>query len=77
MGNGWLECRDVWSFYWSCSRKQVARELAQYGLDSVGVQQIRWDKGGTEPTELGLTATKFSQPQTVKESPQRPYVHDG
>jgi hypothetical protein len=25
----------------------VARELARYNLDIVGVQEIRWDKGGT------------------------------
>jgi hypothetical protein len=24
----------------------VARELARYKLDLVGVQQVRWDKGG-------------------------------
>lgn len=38
MKNGWLECRDVQSFYWSSSQKQDARELAQYRLDSVGIQ---------------------------------------
>jgi hypothetical protein len=25
----------------------VVRELARYKLDSVGVQEVRWDKGGT------------------------------
>ena len=25
----------------------AARELARYKLDSVGVQEVRWDKGGT------------------------------
>jgi hypothetical protein len=25
----------------------VARELARYKLDSVGVQEVRWDKVGT------------------------------
>lgn len=69
MENGWLECSDIWSFYWSSSKKQVARELAQYRLDLVGVQEIKWDKGGTEPTEPRLTATKFSQLLTVKECP--------
>jgi hypothetical protein len=33
------------------SEKTVARELAKYKLDIVGVQKIRWDKGGTEPTK--------------------------
>jgi hypothetical protein len=25
----------------------VARELARYKLDLMGVQEVRWDKGGT------------------------------
>jgi hypothetical protein len=25
----------------------VARELARYKLDLVGVQEVRWDEGGT------------------------------
>jgi hypothetical protein len=25
----------------------VAKELARYKLDLVGVQEVRWDKGGT------------------------------
>ena len=27
--------------------KAVARELGRYKLDVVGVQKVRWDKGGT------------------------------
>jgi len=29
------------------SLKTTARELARYKLDGVGVQGVRWDKGGT------------------------------
>jgi len=29
------------------SLKGAARELASYKLDVVGVQEVRWDKGGT------------------------------
>jgi exonuclease III len=29
--------------------KTVSGELAKYKLDLVGVQEVRWDKGGTEP----------------------------
>jgi exonuclease III len=29
------------------SLKTVARELGRYKLDSVGVQEVRWEKGGT------------------------------
>jgi hypothetical protein len=35
------------SLYRSGSHKTVARELARYKLDFVGVQEVRWDKGGT------------------------------
>jgi hypothetical protein len=31
------------------SLKSVARELAKYDLDLVGVEEVRWDKGGIEP----------------------------
>jgi hypothetical protein len=29
----------------------VARELARYKLDLVGVQEVRWEKGGTVTAE--------------------------
>jgi exonuclease III len=38
---------DVRSLYRSGSFMTVARELARYKLDLVGVQEVRWDKGGT------------------------------
>jgi exonuclease III len=31
--------------------KAVARELGKYKLDLVGVQELRWEKGGTERAE--------------------------
>jgi hypothetical protein len=31
--------------------KTVARELGKYKSDLVGVQEVRWDKGGTERAE--------------------------
>jgi hypothetical protein len=31
--------------------KTVARELGKYKLDLLGVQEVRWDKGGTERAE--------------------------
>jgi exonuclease III len=27
----------------------VAKEISKYKLDLVGVQEVRWDRGGTEP----------------------------
>jgi hypothetical protein len=33
------------------SLKTVARELGKYKLDLVGVQEVRWEKGGTERGE--------------------------
>jgi hypothetical protein len=29
----------------------VARDLGKYKLDFVGVQEVRWEKGGTEQAE--------------------------
>jgi exonuclease III len=39
---------NVRSLYRSGSLKTVSGELAKYKLDLVGVQEVRWDKGGTE-----------------------------
>jgi hypothetical protein len=33
------------------SLKTVARELGKYKLDFVGVEEVRWEKGGTERAE--------------------------
>jgi exonuclease III len=38
---------NVKSLYRSGSLMTVARNLAKYKLDLVGVQEVRWDKGGT------------------------------
>jgi exonuclease III len=38
---------NVRRLYRSRSLMTVARELARYKLDLVGVQEVRWDKGGT------------------------------
>ncbi len=38
---------NVRSLYRAGSLKAAARELARYKLDVVGVQEVRWDKGGT------------------------------
>jgi exonuclease III len=42
---------NVRSLYRSGSLKTVARELGKYKLDLVGVQEVRWNKGGTERAE--------------------------
>jgi exonuclease III len=38
---------NVRSIYRSGSLMTMARELAKYKLDLVGVQEVRWDKEGT------------------------------
>jgi len=38
---------SVRSLYRAGSLKAAGRELARYKLDLVGVQELRWDKGGT------------------------------
>jgi hypothetical protein len=42
---------NVRSLYRSGSLKTVARELGEYELDLVGVQEVRWNKGATERAE--------------------------
>ena len=37
---------NVRSFYRAGSLMAVAKELAKYKLDLVGVQEVRWDKQG-------------------------------
>jgi hypothetical protein len=38
---------NVRSLYRAGSLTAAGRELARYKLDLVGVQEVRWDKGGT------------------------------
>jgi exonuclease III len=40
---------NVRSLYRSGSLKTVSGELVKYKLDLVGIQEVRWDKGGAEP----------------------------
>jgi exonuclease III len=42
---------NVMSLYRAGSLKTVATELGKYKLDLVGVQEVRWEKGGTERAE--------------------------
>jgi hypothetical protein len=40
---------NVRSLYRAGSLMKVAKETSKYKLDLVGVQEVRWDGGGTEP----------------------------
>jgi exonuclease III len=40
---------NVRSMYRAGSLRAIAEELSKYNLDLVGVQEVRWDAGGTEP----------------------------
>ena len=42
-----LRTWNVRSLYRAGSFKAAARKLGRYKLDVVGVQEVRWDKGGT------------------------------
>jgi exonuclease III len=42
---------NIRSFYRIGSLTTVVRELGKYRLDLVGVQEVRWEKGGTERAE--------------------------
>jgi hypothetical protein len=39
---------DVRNMYRAGSLRSVAEEISKYKLDLVGVQEVRWDGGGTE-----------------------------
>jgi exonuclease III len=40
---------NVRSLYKAASLGAVAEKISKYKLDLVGVQEVRWDGGGTEP----------------------------
>jgi exonuclease III len=40
---------NVRGMYRAGSLRAVAEEISKYKLDLVGVQEVRWDGGGTEP----------------------------
>jgi exonuclease III len=40
---------NVRSLYRAGSLRTVAEEISKYKLDLVGIQEVRWDGGGTEP----------------------------
>jgi hypothetical protein len=46
MGFGTWNAR---SMYRAGVRGVVREEISKYKLDLVGVQEVRWDRGGTEP----------------------------
>jgi hypothetical protein len=37
------------SMYRAGSLRTVAEEVSKYKLDLVGIQEVRWDRGGREP----------------------------
>jgi hypothetical protein len=43
---------DTWkarSMYTAVSLRAAAEEISKYTFDLVGVQEVRWDGGGTDP----------------------------
>jgi exonuclease III len=40
---------NVRSMYRAGSLRAVGDEISKYKLDLVGVQEVRWDRGGPEP----------------------------
>jgi hypothetical protein len=41
--------RNVRSLYMAGSLRSVVEEISKYKLHLMGVQEVRWDIGGTEP----------------------------
>jgi hypothetical protein len=44
-----FETWNARSLYWAGSLITVSRELSKYKLESVAVQEVIWEGGGTEP----------------------------
>jgi hypothetical protein len=44
-----LEMWNVRSLYRAGSLVTVSKELSKYKIELVGVQEVRWEGGGTEP----------------------------
>jgi len=55
---------NVRSLYRAGSLKAAGRELARYKFDLVGIQEVRWDKGGT--VRAGIII--FSMEEEIKSS---------
>jgi hypothetical protein len=49
MEMGFVTC-NISGLYKAGSLITVSVELSKYKLDLVGLQEVRWDRGGTEPT---------------------------
>jgi exonuclease III len=47
-----LETWNVRSCYKAGSLVIVSKKLSKYRLDLVGVQEVRWEGGGTEPMTI-------------------------
>ena len=60
---------NVRSFYRSGSITTAARELARYKLDLVGIQEVRFEKGGTVRQRI----TFFSMEKEMKISNWKQY----
>jgi hypothetical protein len=45
---------NVKNLYRAGSVMTVSRELSKYKLDLVGVQEVRWDGGGTKPVRIHI-----------------------
>jgi hypothetical protein len=41
---------NVRSLYRAGSLRTVAEEISKYKLGLMGIQEVRWDRGGMEPT---------------------------
>jgi exonuclease III len=42
---------NVRSMYRACSLRAVTEKISKYKLDLVGVQEVRWEGGGTEQAD--------------------------
>jgi hypothetical protein len=45
-----IEYVECWGLYWAGLVITDLKEMSRYKLDLVGIQEVRWDRGGTKST---------------------------
>jgi hypothetical protein len=59
---------NVRSLYGAGSLRAVVEEISKYKLDLMGVQEVRWDRDGTEPAGAKVDREDIFKPTVGNES---------
>jgi exonuclease III len=79
---------NVRSMYWAGLLRAMAEQISKYKLDLMGVQEVRWDRDGTEPAgeytffygkgneNHGLGTGLFVHKRNISAVKRRTFVND-